>query len=294
VDHWIFVVTNHEEHGLTAGDILRQRVQDSFWGLGEKTPNRKSLAAGDSILFYLGSPRKAFVGTAILSGPSYQLSQEESEEFAHGNAFYRSQYGVRLERIEVWPEQRGIEDVLASLTFIENKKSWWTYFQGGVRSIPEQDFRAICGSAQPRCLPSDDAAELNSEFALEAHLEDFMDNNWDRIDFGRRLARYRTDEQDGRQFPAGPWSIDFLCTDQDTGDFVVVELKRGKSSDAVIGQVLRYMTWVTENLAKPGQATRAIIVVAEADEAMRYAARAVPSVSLREYRIDFKLHAVQK
>jgi hypothetical protein len=51
--------------------------------------------------------------------------------------------------------------------------------------------------------------------------------------------------------------------------FVVVELKRGKSSGAVIAQTLAYIMWVNENCAKPGRATQAIIIVAEADEAMR-------------------------
>jgi hypothetical protein len=67
-----------------------------------------------------------------------------------------------------------------------------------------------------------------------------------------------------RRFPAGQWSIDFPRVDEKTGDFVVVELKRGKSSDAVMGQLARYMMWVTENLAKPGQKVRGIIVRTDA------------------------------
>lgn len=295
MNHWIFVVTSHEEFGLTGEDVFRQRTQDKFWGLGEKTPNRKNLAAGDSIVFYIGNPIRAFSATAVLAGPSFSLSQEEREELSHGKEFYRAQYGVRLERVDVWPERRPIETVLPNLTFIENKKSWGTYLQGGVRSISEQDYRTIVNPvlSTERATESEASSSV-SEFALEAHLEDFIDRNWESIDFGRRLARYKTDEQDGRQFPAGAWSIDFLCIDKDTGSLVVVELKRGKSSDSVVGQTLRYVTWVKENLAKPNQETHAIIIVAEADDAMRYAARAVSNLSLLEYRVDFKLSAVQK
>lgn len=291
---WIFVVTSHEDQGITGEEVLRQRMQDRFWGLGEKTPNRKSLKSGDSIVFYVGSPIRAFVAKAVLAGPSYQLMPQESEELSHGKAFYRSQYGVRLEGIDVWLERRPVESLLPNLRFIENKKSWGTYFQGGVRSLSEEDFRVITGSLEVRTpVATTDDSESDSEFALEAHLEDFMDNNWDLIDFGRSLTRFRVEDQGGRQFPAGTWSIDFLCTDKDTGDFVVVELKRGKSSDAVVGQILRYMTWVRENLAKPGQATHGIIIAGEADEALRHSARALSNVSLREYKIDFKLRPVQ-
>jgi predicted RNA-binding protein len=295
MSYWIFVVTSHEEYGVTGEDILKQRMQDKFWGLGEKTPNRKSLKAGDSIVFYLGTPIRAFVAKAILSGASYQLSRQESEDVSHGKEFYRAQYGVRLEAIEIWNERRAVESLLPNLKFIENKKSWGTYFQGGVRSLSEEDFLAITGPLDFRAaVARENVLDSVSEFALEAHLEDFMDNNWELIDFGQSLIRFKTDEQDGRQFPAGAWSIDFLCTDKDSGDFVVVELKRGKSSDAVVGQILRYMTWVRENLAKPGQTTHGIIIAGAADDALRFSARAVPNVSLREYRIDFKLRPVQQ
>ena len=60
---------------------------------------------------------------------------------------------------------------------------------------------------------------------MEVHLEEFIDQNWEKLNFGSKLHRYRTEEQNGRQFPAGTWSIDFLCVDRESGDFVVIELK---------------------------------------------------------------------
>ena len=108
-----------------------------------------------------------------------------------------------------------------------------------------------------------------SQFALEAHLEEFIDKNWNQIDFGAKLAKYEIEEQSVRQFPAGKWNIDFLCIDTVNGDLVVVELKRGKSSDATVGQTLRYIGWVTENLAKPGQGVRGIIISQEEDDTLK-------------------------
>jgi restriction system protein len=136
---------------------------------------------------------------------------------------------------------------------------------------------------------SEEAIICENQFALEAHLEEFIDKNWDHIQFGLHLERYKTDDQDGRQFPAGPWSIDFLCVDMGNGDFVVVELKRGQTSDASVGQVLRYMGWVRENLTKPGQKVRGIIIAKEVDEAMRYAISGLKDVSVLIYRVDFHL-----
>src|SRR5208282_3860926 len=101
--------------------------------------------------------------------------------------------------------------------FVQNKEFWGTYFQGGVRPASEHDYHAIIkgvsASSGPELQTTEDI-ESASQFALETHLEEFMDHNWGHIEFGRKLARYQTDEQDGRQFPAGPWSIDFLCTDK--------------------------------------------------------------------------------
>ena len=87
---------------------------------------------------------------------------------------------------------------------------------------------------------STEDVENQAEFALEAQLEDFIYKNWNAINWGDNLKLYETDGQDGRQFPAGPWSIDLLAVDEGNNDLVVIELKRGKTSDATLGQVLRY------------------------------------------------------
>ena len=196
MSYWIFVVTSHEDHGLTGEEVFRRRTEDRFWGLGEKTPSRKSLKGGDSIVFYIAAPIKAFVGKAVLAGPSYQLTPQESEDLSHGEAYYRAQYGVRLERIEIWSEPRSVESLLPNLKFIVNKKSWFTHLQGGVRSLPEDDFRVIIGPHEfSAAATRSDVLEAASEFALEAHLEDFMDKNWDLIDFGRPLTRYKIEEE---------------------------------------------------------------------------------------------------
>jgi RecB family endonuclease NucS len=103
------------------------------------------------------------------------------------------------------------------------------------------------------------------------------------------LVKYEADDQNGRQFPAGPWSIDFLCVDKANNDFVVIELKRGRSSDSTVGQVLRYMGWVQENLAKAGQRVHGIIIAQDVDDALRYAVKGLMNVSVLTYKVDFKL-----
>ncbi|MGO9243621.1 MAG: endonuclease NucS domain-containing protein [Verrucomicrobiia bacterium] len=299
MNYWIFTVTSHKLDGetLTGDDILQQRVQDRFWGLGEKTPNRRALQKGDQIVFYVGIPRKAFAATATLASDSFKTSEDEKQTLSHGKRFYRADYGVRLESIQVWTTLRSTEDLVPQLDFIENKASWFAYFQGGVRQVSEKDFRTITEGREHTLVERiARVADLESEsqFALESHLEEFIDQNWSNIDFGSKLKLYSADDQNGRQFPAGPWSIDFLCVDEVTNDLVVVELKRGKTSDSTVGQVLRYISWVREHIAKHSQKVRGIIIAKEVDDALHYAVKDIPDLSVLTYKVDFRLAPTKK
>jgi len=293
MNYWLFTVTQKKRNGeiLEAEDIFRQRQKDEFWGLGEKTPNRRNLRRGDRVVFYVGWPLMIFAGTATLDSDYFSLSEEEKDRYSQGDEFYRSDYGVRLTNIEVFEDQRFVKELVPSLKFIENKENWNTYFQGGIRQLSEDDFLTIIGGriiTSAEFYRSEDGVVSESQFALEAHLEEFIDKNWDFIDFGEQLKRYVTDEQSGRQFPAGTWSIDFLCVGPD-GEFVVLELKRGRTSDSVVGQVLRYIGWVDENLVTSGKKTRGVIIAKDVDDALRYAIKSIPQVSLLTYKVDFEL-----
>jgi hypothetical protein len=113
----------------------------------------------------------------------------------------------------------------------------------------------------------EDPVDAAQEFVLEQYLEDFLSSNWDRVAFGRRLELWSPDDRAPRQFNASPAGrTDFLCRDLDTDAIVVIELKRGTPSDAVIGQTMRYMGWLRREIARPDQRVEAMIVVGEPDE----------------------------
>lgn len=288
MSYWIFIVTNHKEHNLEGRQILLTRIGDNFWGLGKSTGNRNALQPDDKIVFYVGDPEMVFAATAVLASSSYSPSLEERERLSHGQAFYRAEFGVRLKDAIVWEKPKSVYELAESLAFIKNKLRWGPFFQGGIKAIDEQDFMTITANTSESVAPHTEE-DYGAQFALESHLEEFIDLNWDRINFGEKLNRYKTEEQSGRQFPAGTWSIDFLCRSEVGRDFVIVELKRGKGSDATIGQVLRYIGWVKENLAAPDQNVRAIIIASEIDDSLRYASKQLVNVRLLTYSIDFKL-----
>lgn len=129
-----------------------------------------------------------------------------------------------------------------------------------------------------------------TEFALESYLEEFLVDNFDAIFEGR--LKITTNEQGdwiGQQYQTDIGPIDILAEDTATGDFVVIELKRGRPADKVAGQVLRYMGWVKEKLCTESQGVRGLIICREADKRLDYALQMVNNIDVKYYRIDFHL-----
>ena len=134
----------------------------------------------------------------------------------------------------------------------------------------------------------------SSEFVLEVHLEEFLVGNWKSIDWGRPLEIWNgPDGESGHQLVTSVGRLDFLCFDRSANALIVVELKRGRPSDKVVGQVARYIGYVRTHLAKPGQPVEGLIIAHDADEPLLYAVAAFPGLQLMTYGITFQLKAVE-
>jgi restriction system protein len=127
-------------------------------------------------------------------------------------------------------------------------------------------------------------------FAMEKHLEDFLVKNWAQTELGKDYDIYAEDgEPVGQQYPTDTGPMDLLAVKKDKSELLVVELKRGKASDVVVGQVLRYMGFVKEDLAESHQAVRGAIIALEDDLRIRRALAVTPSIQFFRYQISFKL-----
>lgn len=138
------------------------------------------------------------------------------------------------------------------------------------------------------------AAEVVIEaqrFALEAHLQRFLWTNWDQTELGREWARYTEpgDPQRGYEYPCGVGRIDILAKHRTEPRWLVVELKRGQSGDDTVGQVLRYMGWIQNELAEGGERVEGLVIAQDVDDKLRYALQMMPSVGLKLYKVDFQL-----
>jgi restriction system protein len=150
--------------------------------------------------------------------------------------------------------------------------------------------KLIAGLSGPKLIVTDETVEDASAFAMEKHLEDFLVKNWAQTELGKEYDIYQEDgESVGQQYATDTGPLDILAVSKDKKRLLVVELKKGRASDAVVGQVLRYMGYVKEELAEDGQEVCGAIIALEDDQRIRRALAMVPSVVFYRYQISFKL-----
>jgi len=143
----------------------------------------------------------------------------------------------------------------------------------------------------PTIISTDETVEDPSVFALEKHLEDFLVQNWSQTILGKHYNIYQEEGGFvGQQFPTDTGNIDILAISKDKKTLLVVELKKGRASDNVVGQVQRYMGYVKEELAEPNQAVRGVIIALEDDLRIKRALSVVSNIDFYKYQVSFKLY----
>lgn len=151
--------------------------------------------------------------------------------------------------------------------------------------------RLIGTHTVPPIIATDETIEDPLTFAMEKHLEDFLVQNWPRTALGKEYEIYEEDgDCIGRQYQTDTGAIDILAASKDKKTLLVVELKRGRGNDVVVGQTLRYMGYVKDELAEPDQEVRGVIIAMQDDQRMRRALSVVTSVDFYRYEVTFKLY----
>jgi restriction system protein len=148
----------------------------------------------------------------------------------------------------------------------------------------------ISRKAPPTIISTDETIEDPSVFALEKHLEHFLVQNWKQTELGKNYDIYEEDgEIIGQQYQTDTGYIDILAISKDKKELLVVELKKGRASDNVVGQIQRYMGYVLEELAENGQTVKGAILALEDDLRIRRALAVAANIEFYRYQINFKL-----
>lgn len=178
-----------------------------------------------------------------------------------------------------WQEQGPRDKAFPNLVFLIQT----------LKEIEEVEYRALVegsGIAPPVSEPTEPIDE--SAFVLEKYLEDFIVGNFDTI-FKGKLRIYEDAGEKAQQYPTDVGPIDILAKEPDSDSFVVIELKKGRPSDCVVGQILRYMGWVKKSLCKPGQGVKGLVICSERDNKLDYALEMTANIRVQYYKVAFDL-----
>ena len=142
----------------------------------------------------------------------------------------------------------------------------------------------------PEIKIDDPSIEKPEYFAMERHLEEFLIENWIQTEFGKNFLIWEDDgELTGQQYETDTGPIDILAISKDKKTILVIELKKGKASDVVVGQIQRYMGFVQEELAENDQEVKGAIVALDDDIKLQRALSVTKNIDFYKYKINFQL-----
>lgn len=242
------------------------RDVNSLWAF------RHEVSRGDVVIARRGTKRIIGIGTVV--GYPFYDEEKGRERVAHLTENCYSRF------IPVEWEEKDIE--FERIVF-----SFYTIYE-----IPEEKYHDLTLKSAEEVL---EEIEQSATFELEKHLKHFIVKNFDQI-FQGRLELYRDGGGIGRQYPIIGKNgkeigyIDILAREPSTNSYVIIELKKGRESDRVVGQVLRYMGWIAENLCQAREQVKGLIICKEGDERLDYALKLVEGmIEVKRYRVDFEL-----
>ncbi len=160
-----------------------------------------------------------------------------------------------------------------------NEKDWIAYF-GDPKATPtidtaleyyvnKGDVAAAIATKKKTAKSAKELAEFQDMIVSEKAVEDYLENHLDVV--GSKIGANLKLVDGGRQYSTTVGPIDLLTIDAKTGEYVIIELKKGRSADKVYGQCSRYMGWVRKNLAAAGAKVHGVIVARQIDDKLKSA-----------------------
>lgn len=137
------------------------------------------------------------------------------------------------------------------------------------------------GFAESPIAPMTDAEDVVSGqlIGLERDMQTALRRTIEQLEQGLEIT------DDGAERSVSSGFIDITAKDAN-GSTVVVELKTGTAGQRAVAQILSYMGDVA--MDEPDVEVRGILVAGGFDRKSRAAARVVPTLSLREYKVKFE------
>ena len=146
--YWMFILNDLliDSVVLPAEEIAEYLLEKEVWQYTPLTPNIKKINKGAKVLVYLAGPkRKYFYATFELQeqikSTNMELKKSKDWKESFNQMFKLDSSICKVEKftppINLDAELRG------RLSFIVDKKNWGLYFRQGVRTLSEQDYKAV-------------------------------------------------------------------------------------------------------------------------------------------------------
>jgi len=249
-NYWIFSNRPEGAYGDTVWD-LATILKTKRYSIKKRESNRARVKPGDIV--YMRIYGRAFTGKFRIAGEWKPLPEKQQKWSAVAGLF-------PMQDIELWPRPVPQNLVIRDLSNQNHRRR--------IIKITREDGIMIETAQRVYARLGFGDADDNIVI-LEKGLEEAIKPNLKKM--GLRLA----DKRIQQQFAMGPGvgRSDLICVNEQD-DLVVIELKRGMTSDETIGQILRYVGWVQENVAEEGQKVHGWIIAGDYDEGLRLAAAA--------------------
>lgn len=245
--------------------------------------------------YKIGGPRRGSILNTIKLNEAYALKMWMLSDLFE----YDGQDAIRLKVIR-GKAREYLKHYASNGTYITfaNEKEFLAWM-GDPDALPDQqtaldiyvarnDIEAATLTAKEIGKTATEVRHFKRMLISEKTLEDNIEKNIE--DFGKQIGRSL--ELVKRQYPTTVGPIDLLGRDKITGQYVVIELKKGRSADKVFGQISRYMGWVRKNLAN-GDEVAGVIVGAKIDDKLRAARDAHGTrVDLVEFQSKMSINKV--
>jgi restriction system protein len=125
-------------------------------------------------------------------------------------------------------------------------------------------------------------------FEAEMELEDFLEKHWEKTSFAKDyefIMRQMQLDDAGR--------LDILARNKNGTEYLIIELKLGRASDRVVGQLQTYMGYLqSSDFCSNGETVRGVIIGATEDPKIRHALKVTNNIEFFVYEMQFNLRKI--